>query len=352
MTGLESFPIETVSDWGPLPVNELSQVKSELSADLKAARQVLELEARALDLLGKSLDGAFSKACDALIAVAGRIIVSGMGKSGHVARKIAATLASTGSPAQFVHPAEASHGDLGMIARDDALILLSNSGETRELGDLIEHARRHKIPLIGVASKAGSTLLTRSDVAILLPDAPEACPMGLAPTTSTTLMMALGDALAIALMRRRGFTADHYRELHPGGSLGKQLLRVSDIMHTGAAMPVIAESAPMSDVILAMTKNSFGCAGLLDKSGRLSGIITDGDLRRHMGADLLAKSAVEIMTKNPKTVGADMLVAEALGFMNERKISCVFVLSGEGKDKSKGPVGFIRIHDCLQAGYS
>ena len=329
-------------------MNELSEIATSASADLAAARRVLELEARALDLLGKSLDGAFSKACDALVSVTGRIIVSGMGKSGHVARKIAATLASTGSPAQFVHPAEASHGDLGMIARDDALLLLSNSGETRELADLIEHSRRRRIPLIGVASRSGSTLLNRADVAILLPDAPEACPMGLAPTTSTTLMMALGDALAIALMRRRGFTADHYRELHPAGALGRKLLRVSDIMHKDNDVPLVSEDAPMSAVIIEMTKKSFGCAGMLDKQGKLSGIVTDGDLRRHMRDDLLARRAAEIMTKNPKTVGADMLVAEALGFMNERKISCVFVLDGD----NKGPAGFIRIHDCLQAGYS
>ncbi|MBI1238205.1 MAG: KpsF/GutQ family sugar-phosphate isomerase [Alphaproteobacteria bacterium] len=319
-------------------------------ADAAAARRVLEIEADALRALAQSLDGAFSAAVDLLMCAKGRVIVSGMGKSGHVAQKIAATFASTGTPAQFVHPAEASHGDLGMVTRADAVVLLSNSGETRELADLIEHTRRYDIPLVGIAGRAPSTLLQRSDVAIALPDAPEACPMGLAPTTSTTMMLALGDALAVALMERRGFSADDYRVLHPGGALGKRLVRVTDIMHAGDAMPLVAETAPMSEVILEMTAKTFGVTGVCDAAGRLTGIITDGDLRRHMRADLLANTAGAIMTPAPKTLRASALVPEALGFMNARKISCVFVMA-DGEESGR-PVGLLRIHDCLQAGYS
>ncbi|NWH08121.1 MAG: KpsF/GutQ family sugar-phosphate isomerase [Alphaproteobacteria bacterium] len=318
--------------------------------DLAAARRVLQIEARALDSLAALLDGAFTRAVDILLHVKGRVIVSGMGKSGHVARKIAATLASTGTPAYFVHPAEASHGDLGMITPQDAVMLLSNSGETRELADLIEHTRRYQIPLVGMASRAGSTLLTRADVALVLPQAPEACPNGLAPTTSTTLQIALGDALAVALMGRRGFSAEDYRVLHPGGSLGKKLLRVADIMHRGEALPIVREDAPMSEVILEMTRKTFGCAGVTDGEGRLTGIITDGDLRRHMAPELLRRQASEVMTPAPKTVRTGALVAEALGFMNARKITAVFVLEEGAGDRR--PVGFLRIHDCLHAGYS
>ena len=325
------------------------------SGDLSAAKRVLQIEAKALNDLASKLDGALTKVVDMLMAVKGRVVVSGMGKSGHVARKIAATFASTGTPAQFVHPAEASHGDLGMIAAGDAVILLSNSGETRELADLIEHTRRYEIPMIGVAGRAGSTLLQRADIAILLPDAPEACPMGLAPTTSTTMMMGLGDALAVALMTRRGFSPDDYRVLHPGGSLGNQLLRVGDKMHIGDQMPVVPEAMPMSEVLVVMTAKRFGCAGVLDGQGRLVGIVTDGDLRRHMSEKMLRQSAAEVMTKKPRTIRAGALLPEALHHMTSKKpfVTCLFVIddAAAGNEPAK-PVGIIHVHDCLQAGYS
>lgn len=332
-----------------------SKAKGAPSADLAAARRVLQIEAKAISDLAAKLDGAFSQIIDLIMGVKGRVIVSGMGKSGHVARKIAATLASTGTPAQFVHPAEASHGDLGMIASGDVVLLLSNSGETRELADLIEHTRRYQIPMVGIAGRAESTLLKRADIAVALPDAPEACPMGLAPTTSTTMMMALGDALAVALMERRGFSADDYRVLHPGGSLGKQLLRVGDRMHTGDELPVVKEATPMSEVLVVMTAKRFGCAGVLDAQGRLIGIVTDGDLRRHMRDGLLSQQASAVMTKSPRTIRASALVGEALYQMTERKphVTCLFVIddADAGKEPAK-PIGIIHVHDCLQAGVS
>lgn len=326
------------------------------SGDVAAARRVLEIEARALTDLAAKIDGAFTAAVELVMGVKGRVIVSGMGKSGHVAQKIAATLASTGTPAHFVHPAEASHGDMGMITRADGVILLSNSGETRELGDLIEHTRRYQIPMIGIAGRAGSSLLQRADVAILLPNAPEACPMGLAPTTSTTMMLALGDALAVALMGRRGFSADDYRILHPGGSLGKRLLRVADIMHKGGEIPLVPEGTPMSDVLVEMTAKRFGCAGVVDAEGRLVGIITDGDLRRHMSPTLVSETARAVMTTNPRTIRAGALAAEALDMMTGRKpnVTCLFVIADAdaGGGKPVPPVGIVHVHDFLQAGYS
>jgi arabinose-5-phosphate isomerase len=319
--------------------------------DLAAARRVLSYAGDALTQLSKQLDGGFTRAIDLLAAVKGRVIVSGMGKSGHIARKIAATLSSTGTPAQFVHPAEASHGDLGMLTREDALVVLSYSGETDELSDIIAYAKRFGIPLIGMASDADSTLLQAADVALVLPRAQEACPMGLAPTTSTTLMLAMGDALAVALMERKGFTADHYRELHPGGSLGRKLIRVSDIMHGKDELPLVKPGTPMKDVLIAMTSARYGfagVAGVVGDDGALMGVITDGDLRRHMGAGLLERAARDVMTKNPKTIGAATLAVEALAVMNESKITSLFVV--EPDDSAKRPVGLVHIHDCLRAG--
>jgi arabinose-5-phosphate isomerase len=300
------------------------------------------------------LNGEFSRAIDAILQIEGRVIVSGMGKSGHIARKIAATLASTGTPAHFIHPAEASHGDLGMVTRSDALMLLSNGGETVELSDLITYSRRIRVPLIAItAGSAHSTLVQACDVALVLPNAQEACPMGLAPTTSTTMMLVLGDALAIALMERRGFTADQFREFHPGGSLGRKLVRVRDIMHTGKELPLVAPDAPMRDVVLATMSGSYGFAGhagVVDKRGALVGIITDGDLRRHMERNLLDRRARDVMTIDPKTVPPDMLAAEALTFMNlsSPKVTHVFVVD-PAADIAK-PIGFLSVHDCLRAG--
>ena len=313
-------------------------------SDLAVAQRVLATEAEALAALAQSLDGPFVAACDALAAVTGRVVVSGMGKSGHVGRKVAATLASTGTPAFFVHPAEASHGDLGMITTDDAVIALSNSGETPELSDIIAFTRRFEIPLIGVTSRPASTLATESDVALVLPPIPEACPMGLAPTTSTTMMLALGDALAVALLERRGFTAADFRVFHPGGQLGRRLLKVADIMHSGESLPVVPPQAPMTEVILEMTAKSLGCVGVVGTDGLLAGIITDGDLRRHLRPDLISQPAERVMTRAPKTVAPSLLAAEALRIMNEKSITSLFVVE-DGR-----PLGVLHVHDLLRAG--
>ena len=311
---------------------------------LTTARRVIDIEARGLQALGTALDGAFAAAVDLILAAKGRVIVSGMGKSGHVGRKIAATLASTGTPAQFVHPAEASHGDLGMVTESDVALVLSNSGETPELSDIVAHTRRFGIPLIGVASRPGSTLLTQADVAILLPRAEEACGTGIVPTTSTTMTLALGDALAVALMEHRQFTPDHFRTFHPGGKLGAKLLKVGDLMHTGAAMPIVSEDRAMGDVLLEMTQKGFGVAGVLDSDGRLAGIVTDGDLRRHMDG-LLSHHAGEIMTRGPRTVAAVATAERTLAIMKERKITCLVVTDADG-----APEGILNIHDCFRAG--
>jgi arabinose-5-phosphate isomerase len=333
------------------PANAVAAQASRPSArkgDLAAARRVVSFASDALLALGEGLNGDFSRAIDAILTVKGRVIVSGMGKSGHVGRKIAATLASTGTPAFFIHPAEASHGDLGMVTRADALLMLSNSGETAELSDLITHAKRIAIPVIGIASKAESALLQAADVALLLPKAREACPMGLAPTTSTTLMLVLGDALAVALMERKGFSTDQYRDLHPAGALGKALIRVSDLMHSGEEMPLIGENASMQELLIAMTRHRFGCVGVVDRKGGLVGIVTDGDLARHMNRDLLDRSPASMMTRSPKITAPETLAAEALAFMNEKKISQLFVL--DPADKTKKPAGILHMHDCLRAG--
>ncbi len=324
------------------------------AADLTAARRVLATASEALTALADALDGDFTRAVGVMLAAQnhqkpGRIIVSGMGKSGHVARKIAATLSSTGTPAYFVHPAEASHGDMGAITRQDVLLLLSWGGETVELSDLITYAKRHRIPIVAIGANPDSTLIKAADVRLLLPRAPEACPMGLAPTTSTTMMLSLGDALAVALMERKGFSSDEYRDLHPGGSLGRALIRVSDLMHADGEIPLAGEDATMREVLLVMAERRFGCVGLVDAAGGLSGIITDGDLSRHIDGDnFLTRKASDIMTRNPKIAAPGQLAAEALAFMNEHKITRLFVL--EADDAARKPVGILHIHDCLRAG--
>jgi arabinose-5-phosphate isomerase len=271
-----------------------------------------------------------------------------MGKSGHVARKIAATLASTGTPALFVHPAEASHGDLGMIVAGDAVLALSNSGETPELADLIAHARRYALPLVGVTGRAGSTLAEAADVALLLPAAREACPMGLAPTTSTTMQMALGDALAVALLTRRGFGPSDFRQIHPGGKLGARLRRVRELMHTGDELPLVAPELRMDAALLVMTEKRFGCLGVVGEEGRLAGIVTDFDLRRAMATDLLTRRVEAVMNRTPFTIGPDTLAAEALHDMmhaRARPITTLFVVDAAGR-----PIGILHIHDLLRAG--
>ena len=296
-------------------------------------------------MLADGLDDSFVAAIEAMHAATGRVVVCGMGKSGHIARKIAATLASTGTPAQFVHPGEASHGDLGMVTRSDVVLLLSNSGETSELADIIAHTQQHGITLIGVAGRKQSTLLKKANISILLPPAPEAGLDGLAPTTSTTMTLALGDAMAVALMDKRGFTAEDFWGFHPGGSLGAKLSRVSEIMHDGDAIPKVQSDEPMSDVLIEITKKGFGVAAVVDEEGRLAGIITDGDLRRHMDG-LLDMKAREVMTPNPTTIDAGQRSQAALDHMNRQKITCLLVCNGDGST----PVGIVHIHDCLRAG--
>ncbi len=295
-------------------------------SDLEVARRVIRAEVGGLQGLGEALDGSFERAVAACAAARGQIIVTGIGKSGHVGRKIAATLASTGTPAQFVHPVEASHGDLGMVGSGDAILALSNSGETAELADIIAYSRRFEIPLIAITAGAGSTLCGAADIVLMLPPAAEACPMGLAPTTSTTMMMALGDALAIALLERKGFSSADFRLFHPGGKLGRRLLRVRDIMHTADEIPLVPFGARMAEAILVMTAKSFGCVGVHQSDGRLIGVITDGDLRRHMDESLLWRAVSEIMHRNPKTIVAGALAADALGMMNRFAITSLFVL--------------------------
>jgi arabinose-5-phosphate isomerase len=307
---------------------------------------VIRAEIGGLESLATALNPGFAKAVALCAAVRGRIVVTGIGKSGHVARKIAATLASTGTPAQFVHPAEASHGDLGMIGAQDAILALSNSGESAELADMVAYSRRFGIPLVAMTAATGSSLAEAADALLLLPEIAEACPMGLAPTTSTTMMMALGDALAIALLERNHiFTLSQFRSIHPGGSLGRRLLRVCDIMHVGEAVPLVALDAAMSEAILVMTAKSFGCVGVCDAAGRLAGIVTDGDLRRHMDDTLLGRAVADIMSSSPKTITATALAAEALGLMNRSAITALFAVDAAGR-----PVGFLHMHDCLRAG--
>ncbi|MDH5452572.1 MAG: KpsF/GutQ family sugar-phosphate isomerase [Paracoccaceae bacterium] len=313
---------------------------------LATARRVIDIEARALSALSDSLDNSFSAAVDLILKAKGRVIVSGMGKSGHVGRKIAATLASTGTPAQYVHPGEASHGDLGMVTEADVALVLSNSGETPELSDIVAHTRRFGIPLIGVASKGGSTLLRQSDVAILLPAAEEACGTGIVPTTSTTMTLALGDALALALMEHRRFTPEHFRTFHPGGKLGAKLMKVADLMHGQEALPLVPDHLPMSDALLVMSQKGFGVVGVTDPAGLLIGIVTDGDLRRHMDG-LLGHTAGEVMTKNPRTVDPHSIAEKAVALMKDKKITCLFVVDPAGDGKASG---ILNIHDCLRAG--
>jgi arabinose-5-phosphate isomerase len=341
-----------MSDWQviepsnpALPDAGRTACASAAAPDLAVARGVIRAEICGLERLAETLDGTFQTAVDLCAAVRGRIIVTGIGKSGHVAHKIAATLASTGTPAQFVHPVEASHGDLGMIGSEDAILALSNSGETSELADIIGYSRRFRIPLIAVTGGLRSTLAEASDVVLLLPAAAEACPMGLAPTTSTTMMMALGDALALALLERRGFSSADFRRFHPGGRLGRRLLRVRDIMHQEEEIPLVSPAERMSEAILVMTAKSFGCVGVCEPDGRLRGVITDGDLRRHMGDSLLSQTVRAIMHENPKTIVATALAADALGMMNRLAITSLFVV-----DESGQPVGFLHMHDCLRAG--
>ncbi|MBO0751693.1 MAG: KpsF/GutQ family sugar-phosphate isomerase [Bradyrhizobiaceae bacterium] len=317
-------------------------------AAIACALRTLEAEASGLSALSAALAGslgrAFTAATAMITAARGRVIVSGMGKSGHIGNKIAATLSSTGTPAHFVHPAEASHGDLGMITADDVIIAMSWSGETAELKSLINYSRRFRIGLIAVTADPSSTLAKAADVALVMPQAREACPHNLAPTTSSLMQLALGDALAIALLESRGFTALDFRALHPGGRLGALITHIRDLMHTGAEMPLKEVGTKMSDAILEMSAKGFGCVGITDAAGVLVGIITDGDLRRHMRADLLDAAVEDVMTEGPTTLRPDRLASEALEILNSMKRTVLFVVDG-GR-----AVGVVHMHDLLRAG--
>ena len=296
------------------------------------------------DALSNGLGATFARAVETIRAIGGRVIVTGVGKSGHVGAKIASTMASTGTPAFFVHPSEANHGDLGMIGRDDAVVALSWSGETQELGGIISYVRRFAIPLIAITSGETSALARESDVVLLLPKAEEACPHGLAPTTSSVMQLAIGDALAVALLEQRGFTADDFRGFHPGGKLGASLKRVGDIMHEGDRIPLVAAGASMRDAIVQISQKGFGCVGVTRPDGRLAGIITDGDIRRHIDADLLAMTVDDVMTRNPKVIEPDVLAATALTIVNAAAITALMVVE-DGK-----PVGIMHLHDLLRIG--
>lgn len=314
--------------------------------DLTEARRVLHLEAAAICELAQSLDGIFEEVLDLLVETKGRVILSGIGKSGHIAHKIASTFSSTGTPAFFVHPSEASHGDLGMITQEDTLIILSYSGDTAELSDMISYAKRFAISLIAITRKRESLLAKAADYTLLLPSAPEACPMGLAPTTSTTLMLALGDALAIALLKRKEFSEKDFKKFHPGGRLGKKLLHVSDLMRPYDTLPLVTPGTLMSDALVEMTEKGFGCIGILGGGKKLIGIITDGDLRRHMSPSLLSQKVEAIMTASPQTIFSSSLAVEASGLMNRKSITNLFVLD----QTTKQLVGLLRLHDCLREG--
>ena len=326
------------------------EVDTQAVQDLIAsARRTLSIESDALAKLIAALDGplgiAFGEAVRLIKQATGRVVVTGMGKSGHISRKIAATLASTGSQAFFVHPAEAGHGDLGMIARDDVILMISNSGETAELRAILDYAKRFDVKIIGLTSRAESTLGALSDVVLCLPEAREACPIGMAPTTSTLLQLAMGDALALALLEDRGFNAAQFKTFHPGGLLGAALTFVRDIMHKAPQLPLVAPATPMAEALVIMTQKSLGCLGIVDDAGRLIGILTDGDLRRHMSRDLIDLMVADVMTRTPRTITADMLAAEALEHLNSSKITALFVV-----DAANRPVGLVHVHDLLRQG--
>ena len=318
--------------------------------DLKHAVETINQEIETLEILKNGLDGNLSKALDLLQDCKGRVIVTGMGKSGHIARKMAATFASTGTVAFFVHPAEASHGDLGMISDDDVVIAISYSGESKELSDILIYAKRHNIPLIAITKNPESALGKNSTLVLRLPDNGEACPLGLAPTSSTTATIVLGDVLAVDLMERRGFSATDFRQRHPGGKLGAILCKVADVMHKGNEMPLLGENALMRDALLVMSEKMLGCVGIINDRGELTGIITDGDLRRWMSRDkspdLILEKVTNVMTRNPKTISPDALIVDAVNMMNNtgRGITNIFAV------QEQKPVGVIHIHDCLKAG--
>lgn len=318
---------------------------------VRRGAEVIRMEAEALHLLASTLEASFASAAEAILASPGRVVVTGMGKSGHIGRKWAATMAATGTPAIYVHPAEAAHGDLGMLVPGDVLIVISNSGNTSELRAFLSYAAAIRVKIIGVASRLDSLVMQNADVRLLFPAAREACAANIAPTTSTTMQLALGDALALTLMDMRGFSRDGMKALHPGGSLGLRMTPVRDMMHSPARMPLVDQLASMRDVIITMTSTGFGIAGVVDKAGRLVGVITDGDIRRHFD-ELALTTAQEVMTAEPKTVCSEAVAEEALHFLNENKITGAFVMDRGAPVNTNVPVGFVHIHDFLRLGLS
>lgn len=315
---------------------------------ISRGRNVVQIEADALGRLARTLDDSFAEAVRAILAAKMRVVVTGMGKSGLVGRKMAATLAATGTPAIFVHPAEAAHGDLGMIVPGDVLLVVSNSGNTAELRPILSYARALGCKIIGIASQADSSVMRSADVGLLLPDAREACPVNIAPTTSTTLMMALGDALAVTVMGVRGISRERLQSLHPGGEIGLQLMPIVEFMRSGDALPLVAPERPMREVLVTMTEKSLGIAGVIDAQGRLTGVITDGDLRRHVD-QLLTSTAQEVMTRSPKTIGTKARAGDALAILSESRITALFVVEEQGEAQGR-PVGIVHIHDFSTPG--
>ncbi|MBX4891623.1 KpsF/GutQ family sugar-phosphate isomerase [Rhizobium bangladeshense] len=316
---------------------------------LESAKRTIETEKRGLEALERAFDnglaGPFTRAVEVIGDISGRVIVTGVGKSGHIGTKLAATFASTGTPAFFVHAAEANHGDLGMIARDDVVLAISKGGESAELKSIISFTRRFSIPLIAITCSVGSSLATAADIVLLVPNEQEACPNGLAPTTSTLMQLALGDALAVALLEARGFTATDFHVFHPGGKLGASLTHVADIMHTGEKLPLVAKGTPMPEAITVLSRKHFGCVGVLDEDGRLCGIVTDGDMSRNLTRNLAELAVDDIMTKTPKTVKPTMLATAALALLNQHHIGALIVI-----DEDSRPVGLVHFHDLLRIG--
>ncbi|MBB2818647.1 UNVERIFIED_ORG: arabinose-5-phosphate isomerase [Rhizobium esperanzae] len=316
---------------------------------LESAKRTIEIERRGLEALEQALDnglaGPFTRAIEVIGDISGRVIVTGVGKSGHIGAKLAATFASTGTPAFFVHAAEANHGDLGMIARDDVVLAISKGGESAELKSIISFTRRFSIPLIALTCGESSSLATAADIVLLVPNEQEACPNGLAPTTSTLMQLALGDALAVALLEARGFTATDFHVFHPGGKLGASLTHVADIMHTGERLPLVAQGTPMPEAITVLSRKHFGCVGVLDEEGRLCGIVTEGDMARNLTRNLAELAVDDIMTKTPKTVKPTMLATAALALLNQHSIGALIVV-----DDDRRPLGLVHFHDLLRIG--
>ena len=325
-------------------MSTLLEETNQSTIDRNSAYRTIDMEIEAIQKLKTSLDDSLTRALDIMQNAKGRIIITGMGKSGHIGKKIAASLASTGTPSFFVHPAEASHGDLGMITEDDVVIAISNSGESKELVDILNYCKRFGIALISITKNEESSLGKAGDVVLKLPNNGEACPLGLAPTSSTTVTLVLGDILTTGLIQRRGFTKADFNDRHPGGKLGSILQKVSDLMHTDSAMPILEENADMQRVLLEMTSKRLGCVGFINEKEELTGILTDGDLRRCLSPDVLEKKALDVMTKNPKTVSKDTMASAAMKIMHDKKITNLFVL------ENNKPIGVIHIHDLLSNG--